>query len=93
MRYRFRPGWITTLVFIVLLPVLIGLGFWQLERAGQKTELRDRYTARGRMEPVDVNRQSLDAGRMDLPRAGATGRTGRSTWTTRSSTGPRATTS
>lgn len=73
-RYRFRPGWITTLVFIVLLPILIGLGFWQLDRAGQKTELRDRYAARGRMEPVDVNRRALDADGMDFRRATARGR-------------------
>lgn len=73
-RYRFRPGWTTTLVFIVLLPVLIGLGFWQLERAAEKTQLRDRYAERGGMEPVDVNRRALDAGQMDFRRATASGR-------------------
>lgn len=72
--YRFRPGWLTTLVFAVLLPILIGLGFWQLERAAVKTEIRDTYTARGRMDPVDVNRQALDPGGMDYRRATARGR-------------------
>lgn len=72
--YRFRPGWLTTLLFAVLLPVLVGLGFWQLERAAVKTEMRDTYAARGRMDPVDVNRQALDAGRMDYRRATARGR-------------------
>lgn len=72
--YRFRPGWLMTLVVVVLLPVLAGLGFWQLERAGQKTQIRDRYEARGGMEPVDVNRQKLDADRMDFRLARARGR-------------------
>lgn len=72
--YRFRPGWITTLAFALLLPVLIGLGFWQLDRAAEKTALRDRYAERGRMPPVDVNRQALDASSMDFRRAAARGR-------------------
>lgn len=72
--WRFRPGWVTTLVVAVLLPVLVALGFWQLERAGTKTEIRDRYEARGSMEPVDVNRQRLDAGGMDFRRARVRGR-------------------
>lgn len=72
--YRFRPGWLTTLVAAVLLPVLIGLGFWQLDRAGQKTEIRDTYAARGRMEPVEVNRHKLDADRLDFRRARVRGR-------------------
>lgn len=72
--YRFRPGWITTLVFAMLLPVLIGLGMWQLDRAAEKAALRDRYMERGRMAAVDVTRQVLDAARMDFRRAEARGR-------------------
>jgi surfeit locus 1 family protein len=72
--YRFRPGWITTLATAALLPVLIGLGFWQLDRAEQKTVIRDQYLDRGRMEPVDVNRQVLDAEAMDFRNATARGR-------------------
>lgn len=72
--WRFRPGWATTLAVAVLLPVLVALGFWQLDRAAEKTEIRDRYQARGSMEPVDVNRQKLDAGAMDFRRANARGR-------------------
>jgi surfeit locus 1 family protein len=35
----FRPGWLPTLVVLALLPLLIGLGFWQLARAEQKRQL------------------------------------------------------
>ena len=36
---RFRPGLLPTLVVLVLLPVLISLGFWQLGRAEEKRQL------------------------------------------------------
>jgi surfeit locus 1 family protein len=35
----FRPGLVPTLVVLALLPLLIGLGFWQLARAEQKRTL------------------------------------------------------
>lgn len=35
----FRPGLLPTLVVLALLPLLIGLGFWQLARAEQKRTL------------------------------------------------------
>ena len=72
--YRFRPGWVTTVATALLLPALIGLGFWQLDRAEQKTEIGDRYAARGRMEPVDVNRGTLDPESMDFRQARVRGR-------------------
>lgn len=72
--YRFRPGWVTTLATALLLPALIGLGFWQLDRAGQKTEIRDKYAARGRMEPVDVTRRPLEPDEMDFRQARVEGR-------------------
>jgi len=72
--YRFRPGWATTLATALLLPALIGLGFWQLDRAEQKTEIRDKYAARGRMGPVDVNRRQLDRDEMDFRQARVEGR-------------------
>ena len=39
-RRRFAPGWPLWVFTLALLPVLIGLGFWQLERAGEKRELQ-----------------------------------------------------
>lgn len=35
-RYTFKPGLIPTIAFLVILPCLIALGFWQLDRAKQK---------------------------------------------------------
>jgi len=55
-RARFRPGWLPSLAVAVLLPSFIGLGFWQLERAAQKSELLAAQASR-RVEPPE----SLDA--------------------------------
>ena len=40
---RFRPGIAPTLVVLVLLPLMVGLGFWQLSRGHEKQRLVDRY--------------------------------------------------
>lgn len=42
---RFEPEWRTTLFALILVPVLAGLGFWQLSRADEKTALRDAFDA------------------------------------------------
>ena len=41
--YEFLPRPIPTLLTLVLLPILISLGFWQLDRAGQKRELLQQF--------------------------------------------------
>ena len=51
-------GYITrlvpTLAFLLVLPVLIGLGFWQLDRAEQKIELQAQYDARLSETPITI---------------------------------------
>jgi cytochrome oxidase assembly protein ShyY1 len=42
----FRPGWVPTLVVLMLLPGLIALGCWQLSRAEEKRELLASYAER-----------------------------------------------
>jgi surfeit locus 1 family protein len=53
---RFLPGLWPTLAVAGLLPALVALGFWQLQRAGEKRMLQDEYDARAagpavRIEP------------------------------------------
>ncbi len=60
-QFRFRPGIIPTLATLVLFPVLVSLGFWQLDRAAQKEAI---LAAHDRMEeraPLDVNHDRVDA--------------------------------
>lgn len=48
----FRPGLVPTLVVLALLPVLIGLGLWQLGRADEKRALLNVYAEREVEAPV-----------------------------------------
>lgn len=49
---RFTPGWPATVLTVLLVPVLAGLGVWQLARADYKRELALSYETRSRGEPV-----------------------------------------
>ena len=49
---RFAPGWKMTLVVALLLPVLVALGFWQLERGALKRSLESSYLERLTRLPV-----------------------------------------
>ncbi|WP_175652515.1 SURF1 family protein [Pseudomonas sp. Marseille-P9899] len=48
----FRPGVVPTLVVLMLLPVLIGLGVWQLGRAEEKRALLEVYAEREIAQPM-----------------------------------------
>lgn len=52
---RFRPGWLPTLVVLLLFPGLLWLGFWQLSRAEEKRALTELFEARREAPPVDVS--------------------------------------
>jgi surfeit locus 1 family protein len=49
---RFRPGIVPTLVVALLLPLLVSLGFWQLDRGAEKSALLDSYAQRRVAEPM-----------------------------------------
>lgn len=50
--YRFRPGLVPTLATLALLPLLIGLGVWQLQRAEWKQGLVDANAERAALPAV-----------------------------------------
>jgi len=52
--FEFRPGLWPTLATLALLPVLVGLGQWQLERAAWKQGLVDAHEASMQLAPVDL---------------------------------------
>lgn len=53
-KWTFRPGLASSLAALLVVPVLIALGFWQLDRADQKQVLADQYHARDGREAVDL---------------------------------------
>lgn len=46
MKRRPRSKWALTLVAVILLPIFLALGYWQLQRAEQKHELQIEYDTR-----------------------------------------------
>ncbi|WP_161864140.1 SURF1 family protein [Pseudomonas yangonensis] len=50
----FRPGWLPSLLVALLLPGLIWLGFWQLQRGDEKRQLLASFEARRQAEPVSL---------------------------------------
>ncbi len=58
---RFRPRLLATLGVLILLPVLLSLGFWQLDRAQQKRAIQAEYDARSRDERVEIGSQLQQA--------------------------------
>lgn len=60
----FRPGWLPSVLVLLLLPVLLGLGFWQLQRGEQKQQLLDAFEARRQSSPIfaDALLRSADPG-------------------------------
>ncbi len=54
-RYRFRPHWVPTILTLLLLPGLLALGFWQLDRAETKRTLRERRDAAAEAQPITLS--------------------------------------
>ncbi|MBA1148697.1 SURF1 family protein [Ectothiorhodospiraceae bacterium WFHF3C12] len=54
--FLFRPKTIPTLVTLLLLPLLLGLGVWQLDRAEQKREIMRSRASGAEAAVLDLNR-------------------------------------
>jgi surfeit locus 1 family protein len=63
-RYQFKFDWRMTLFTLFFLPLLVSLGFWQLNREQQKIAAEDLYEQRLLTEAVDV--ASIDWNKSDL---------------------------
>jgi surfeit locus 1 family protein len=60
MPLGFRPAFWPTIITVILLPTLLGLGAWQVQRLGWKRELTERVATQITAQPVPLPRQSLD---------------------------------
>lgn len=50
----FRPGWLPSLLVALLLPGLLWLGVWQLQRGEEKRQLLASFEARRQAEPISL---------------------------------------
>ena len=57
---RFRPKLWPTILMLLMLPILLGLGTWQLQRRTWKTELLATIAARMTGDPVSLPSDRLD---------------------------------
>ncbi|MGK0499774.1 MAG: cytochrome oxidase assembly protein ShyY1 [Oceanicoccus sp.] len=57
-RLRFTPNWRASVLAVLLIPLLLWLGFWQLDRAEEKRGLQQQFEQRQQRGPVLLS--SLD---------------------------------
>lgn len=74
MTRRFRPGLWPTLAVAALLPALVALGFWQLQRADEKRALQEEYDARAQGPAVRIEPRRQRAADLRFYRVTARGR-------------------
>ena len=55
---QFKPGWKLTILCLALLPVLISLGFWQLQRAREKVQILETIAERRASTPLPFSELS-----------------------------------
>jgi surfeit locus 1 family protein len=57
-RWSFQPALAPTAASMVVFPLLLALGFWQLDRADQKQALLESSLEKSSLDPVDLNQES-----------------------------------
>ena len=70
---RFNIQLVPTIAFLLVLPALIGLGFWQLDRAEQKRSLQARYDARMSDEPIAIGAELRNPQELQFRRVSISG--------------------
>jgi surfeit locus 1 family protein len=73
-KIEFSPRPVPTLVTVLLFPLLLGLGFWQLDRAEQKQALVAEYEQRSELPPVELVPGLEDGESLRYRRVQVTGR-------------------
>lgn len=51
---QFKPGLVPTLIFLLLFPILLRLGFWQLDRADEKRHIQLLFEQRAQLSALEV---------------------------------------
>ena len=60
-KFEFTPRLLPTMLTFMLLPVLVSLGLWQLERADEKREILAERAKMEALPALEVSEQSRDA--------------------------------
>ncbi len=54
LRFRWDPEWRLVLVSVLLVPLFVGLGFWQLARAEEKEQIAAHWELQRQQPPADL---------------------------------------
>lgn len=60
VKRRFKPGLVPSLVVVLLFPILVRLGFWQIDRAAEKEHIQELFEQRTELPPVGLENKLLD---------------------------------
>jgi surfeit locus 1 family protein len=71
---EFSPRPIPTVATVVLLPILISLGFWQMDRAAQKRQMLLQYQQQQARPALNLNKSTRHTGYFSYQRVEVTGR-------------------
>ncbi len=63
--YKFQPSLLPTVSFILLLPIFLKLGFWQLDRAEQKERLYQDYIGKRNSSVVSLDQLVKDSSNIE----------------------------
>lgn len=66
--YQFKPRLLPTLMVLILLPLLLRLGFWQLARADQKRAILATQSAKLALPPKIIDQQLTDTENLEFRR-------------------------
>lgn len=53
-QYRFQARWVPTVATLLVLPALLALGFWQLDRARQKSDLLEARRSQAALPVIEI---------------------------------------
>ncbi len=59
LRFKIEPNWKIALFYVLLMPVLLRFGFWQIERAEEKKQLEQEYHERMLARPISLHKALL----------------------------------
>jgi surfeit locus 1 family protein len=72
--YQFRPKLIPTLVTVVLMPVLLSLGFWQLDRSEEKRKILEQQEQTSQLPTLQITGKNEILDTIAYRRLAVTGR-------------------
>ncbi|MFO7603424.1 MAG: SURF1 family protein [Gammaproteobacteria bacterium] len=70
---KFKPGLVPTLVVVLLFPILVRLGFWQLDRAEEKEQIQTLFEQRAKLPAITLDHLPEDLEEIKYRRVVLTG--------------------